>query len=351
MTVLSPGTIGICGGFAGGLLLGGIGLRANFCVMGSISDIWIMGDWRRFRAWLLAIGVALLGTEALRLMDAITLDGAAYLAPSFGWVAAILGGLLFGIGMTLAGGCSHRCLVRTGAGSLKALLVVSVLALSAYASVEGVLAPARRGITEFGAMMTTLKTQDVSALAGAALGLDAAWLRTAVVAALAVFLLWFCFKDRAFRSSARNIAAGLSIGVIVPLGWLVTGGLMGDVSRAPDSFNFVMPLGDGVGYLTKGERMLSFGVAAVPGVILGAFLAVAWPWRFRIEGFSDARDTIHHALGGAFMGIGGTLALGCTIGQGVTGVSTLALGSLLAWAAIVMGAVLGLRYLEWRERA
>ncbi|MFO0996066.1 MAG: YeeE/YedE family protein [Alphaproteobacteria bacterium] len=350
MTDLSMSTLGILAGFAGGLILGAVGLRANFCVMGSISDIWITGDWRRFRGWLLAIAVALLGTEALRLAGAITLDGAAYLAPSFGWVAAILGGLLFGIGMTLAGGCAHRCLVRTGAGSLKALLVIVIMALSAFACSEGVLAPARRWIAEFGTMMSTAKSQDVSLLLATAFGIQATWLRTAIAGALAAVLLWFCFKDRPFRASWRNIVAGLSIGAIVPFGWLVTGGLMGKASRAPDSFNFVTPLGDAASYVSGGERMLSFGIAAVPGVVIGSFLAVAWPWRFRIEAPSDRKDTIHLALGGAFMGVGGTLALGCTIGQGVTGVSTLALGSLLAWGAIVAGSVLCLRYLEWSER-
>lgn len=323
-------------GFGGGIVLGWVGLRANFCVMGAITDILLMGDGRRFRAWLLAIAIAVLGTEGLRLLGFIRLEGAPYLSPSFGWLAAAIGGVPFGFGMTLAGGCVQRSLVRLGAGSPKALLVIAMAALFAYLTAQGPLAPLRQFITGFAHILSNAPDQDVASLLAPTIHLSASVLRTGIALLLGGTLLCACFGNGNFRASPRDLGAGAAFGVAVCFGWLVTG----NTGAPPDSFNFVRPFG---------ELAPSFGAAGALGLVLGAFLAVALPWRMRVEWFADTTDAIHHAVGGALMGIGGTLALGCTIGQGVTGVSTLAFGSFVAWAAIVGGAVLGLRYLEARE--
>lgn len=323
-------------GFGGGLILGWVALRANFCVMGGITDILLMGDGRRFRAWLLAIALALLGTEALRLAGMMRLEGAPYLSPGFGWPAAGIGGLLFGFGMTLAGGCVQRSLVRLGAGSPKALLVVAMIVLFSYLTAQGPLAGVRQFLSGFAHVLADRPDQDVASLLQPILDAPAPSLRTGIALFLGLMLLWVCLRNANFRASPRDFGAGAAFGIAVCLGWLVTS----QVGAVPDSFNFVAPFG---------ELAPSFGAAGILGVVLGAFLAVAFPWRVRVEWFADATDAIHHAAGGALMGIGGTLALGCTIGQGVTGVSTLAFGSIVAWAAIVAGAVLGLRYLEARE--
>lgn len=343
MTEINPEFLTLAAGFGGGLALGWIGLRANVCVMGGITDILLMGDWRRFRTWLLAIAVAILGTEGLRVAGIVTLDGAPYLSPGFGWLAAALGGLLFGFGMTLAGGCAQRSLVRLGAGSPKALVVIAMIALFSYLTAEGALAPLRQALTGSTPIAAASSDQSVASLLATAFDLDRATLRTAIAALLGGTLLWLCFKSAAFRQSRRDVGAGIAFGLAVCFGWLVTGGLLAGADGPPDSFNFMLPFADAA------RGFMGFGMTAIVGVVAGSFLAVAWPWRLRVEWFADRVDVVHHVAGGALMGVGGTLALGCTIGQGVTGVSTLALGSFIAWAAIIGGAVLGVRYLEVRE--
>jgi uncharacterized membrane protein YedE/YeeE len=336
MAEITPENLTLLAGFGGGLALGWVALRANFCVMGAITDILLMGDGRRFRAWLLAIAIAVLGTEGLRLLGFIRLEGAPYLSPSFGWLAAATGGLLFGFGMTLAGGCVQRSLVRLGAGSPKALLVIAMVALFAYLTAQGALAPARQWLAGFAHILAMSPDQDVAALLAPIFHLSASALRTGITLLLGGALLCACFGNGNFRASPRDLGAGATFGLAVCIGWLVTS----EAGTPPDSFNFVKPFG---------ELAPNFGAASVLGLVLGAFLAVAFPWRVRFEWFANTTDAVHHAVGGALMGIGGTLALGCTIGQGVTGVSTLAFGSFVAWVAIVGGAVLGLRYLEARE--
>ena len=336
-----------------GIVFGATALRTNFCVMGSVTDILLTRDYRRFRAWLLAIAVAVLGTQLLAGFGLVDLHRTPYLAPNLGWLGAILGGLLFGFGMTLSGGCGQRSLVRVGAGSLKSLTVVIVLGIFAYMTAHGITGLGRirlEAATNIDLAAFGQSSQALDGLIAAAFGLGAAQLRWVVVALFAGALFWLCFKDRMFRASGRNIAAGLILGALVPLGWLITSTIGAGTSGVPESLSFVAPVGDGLQYLMRGAG-LSFGVAVVAGVVLGSFLAVVASGRFRIEAFDSAQDMVHHLAGGALMGVGGALTLGGTIGQGMSGVSTLALGSILAWLAIIAGAVLGLKYLERASEA
>ena len=317
-------------GFFGGVAFGWASLKTNLCVMGGITDIVLARDWRRFRAWLLAAAVALAATEALRLAGLVHLTGTLYLDAGFGWVAAAVGSVLFGLGMTLAGGCAHRNLVRLGAGSAKALAVMVVMTACAWLVLRGPLAPLHK---ELAALANPLLDAESQSLAALIAPQHESTARSALAFGLAAILLWICFKDDWFRRSRRDIAAGIAIGAFVAYGWTASSAF----GTAPESFNFVLPLAAAGG---------PFAIAAVPGVVVGAFLSVAFPWRFRIERFAGRRDAAHNLVGAALMGTGGALALGCTIGQGVTGLSTLATSSFIAWAGLIAGALLGVRYLE-----
>ncbi len=339
-------------GFVVGIAFGAVTQRANFCTMGALSDIVLMGDYRRFRAWMLALAVAILASQALHLSGIIDLDRSIYLSPSLGWLGAILGGLAFGFGMTLSGGCASRTLVRLGAGNLKALVSILVLAVFAYMTLRGLIGVVRVRVIE----ATNLPLDPLGArhqglpdLLAVLTGLDLGLARALAAAVMAGGLLWYCLKDRDFRRSPRHLGTGLGIGSLVAAGWLVTG-LVGRDEFEPTplaSLSFVAPVGDGLQYLmTYTGATLTFGSAVVGGVILGAFLAARWGRTFRLEGFTDRTDLIHHLAGSALMGTGGVMALGCTIGQGITGLSTLAGGSLLALLSIIAGAIWGLRYLE-----
>jgi uncharacterized membrane protein YedE/YeeE len=349
---LATTTIVGLGGFAIGLVFGAAAQRTNFCTMGGISDFVLMGDGRRFRAWMLAIAVAIIGTHALHFGGVIDIDKSIYLTTNLGWLGAIVGGLLFGFGMTMTGGCGNKTLVRLGAGNLKSLVVAIVLGMIAYMTLRGLLAPARVQLetaTNIDLKTRALANSNIGEMTGALLGLPSGVGRAVAAVAIAAAFLVFCFKDAAFRRSATNIAAGLIVGLAAVAGWMVTGVLGADeFSPVPlASVTFVAPLGEGLQYLmTFTGATINFGIAVVGGVIAGSFLMAMSTGTFQIESFTDRDDFVRHLGGGTMMGVGGVLALGCTIGQGVTGIGTLALGSVIAWLSILAGGYLGIKYLE-----
>ncbi len=328
--------------FAGGLLFGAVVQRTHFCTMGAIADLVLFQDWRRMRAWLLAMGIAILGSQILDFFGHVELSGSLYRASDVLWLGALLGGGLFGFGMTLTGGCGSRNVVRFGAGNLKSLVVLLVMGVVGYMTMNGLLALPRLQLEAIGGIAST----DQGLVSGLGLGGSAALALSMIIA---VPLLVFCFKDKKFRKSPRDMAAGLVLGSLIPFGWLVTGMLgADDFEPVPlASFSFVAPVSRGLIYLmTFPSATISFGIAAVGGVLLGAFIAARLSGDFRIEGFAGLDDLVRHLIGAAMMGIGGVLGLGCTIGQGMTGLSTLAAGSFLTVGAIIVGGIFGVRYLE-----
>jgi len=342
-------TIGIFG-FLLGCVFGATAQRTNFCTMGSISDMVFMGNWDRFRAWLLAIAIAILGTQILAGSGAIDLSKSIYLTPNLGWAGAIVGGLMFGFGMTLGGGCGSKTLVRLGAGNLKSVVVALFLGIFAYMTLRGLIGLARLQleITNIDLAGAGLQSQSIPGLLEAA-SVDTAAAQWIVTGIFVVGLLWFCFKCPSFRASPKNIVGGLIIGLLTPIGWYITGVIGADdfEPTALASVTFVAPVGQSIQYLmTFTGATISFGIATVGGVIVGAFIAAKISGEFRFESFTDVSDMQRNMVGGALMGCGGVLALGCTIGQGITGMSTLAIGSLIAFASIVTGGVYGMKYLE-----
>ena len=351
MDGLSVTTIVGLGGFAVGLVFGAAVQRTNFCTMGGISDLVLMGDGRRFRAWLLAIAVAIIGTQALHFGGLIDVNKSIYLTPNLGWLGAIVGGLMFGFGMTQTGGCASKTLVRLGSGNLKSLIVMLVLGIFAYMTLRGLLALPRLQIETTNIDLTTrgLHDQNLGEMAGAAIGVPAAYARAGVAAVVALLFLVICFKDAAFRRSPANIVGGLVVGLCAVAGWVVTGILANDEFNPVQlaSITFVAPAGDSLQYLmTFTGSTINFGIAVIGGVIVGSFLMAMATGSFTLESFVDRNDLMRHLGGAMLMGAGGVLALGCTIGEGITGMSTLALGSLLAWLSILGGGYLGIRYLE-----
>jgi uncharacterized protein len=345
-------TIAGIGGFAIGLIFGATAQRTNFCTMGAISDLVLMGDARRFRSWLLAIAVAMLGSQALHMAGAIDLNKSIYLTSNFGWLGAIIGGLMFGYGMTRTGGCGSRTLVRLGAGNLKSVIVFIVVGLFAYMTMRGIIAVARLQLDAIGTVdlaARRLPRQGLPDMIAALIGAPAAAARHGVVVAVAAAILAYCFADPEFRRSARDVVAGLVIGATVALGWYVTGVIAFDEFQPLPlvSLTFIAPVGDSLQYLmTFTGATIGFGVATVGGVVAGSFLMAQATGTFRAESFVDRDDLLSHMGGAALMGVGGVTALGCTIGQGITGLSTLSLGSVLAWLSILAGGVVGMKALE-----
>jgi uncharacterized membrane protein YedE/YeeE len=340
------------GGLLIGFAFGAVVYRTNYCAMGSLSDIHNFGDYRRFRAWLLAAATALVGATVLDAAGVVDLARSMYLAPSFNWAGHIVGGLIFGIGMVLAGGCPSRNLARAGGGDLRALLTLVVLGLVAFMSIAGVLAPARVVIERATSVaLAGAPTQSLGDLLSAHTGVARGWAKAVVAALIAAAALAYCFADAKFRASPLHILSGIAVGFAVIAGWALTGLAYDDMAPRPTppiSLTYIRPVGDTLQWLAlyTATPMPGFGVTSVFGALAGAFVAALAMGRFRLATFADTDDTLRNLLGAALMGVGGVMALGCTVGQSVTGVSTLALGSFVTFAAIVAGGFLGLRLLE-----
>lgn len=333
-----------------GIVFGAVVNKTNFCTMGAVSDWVNMGNKGRLRAWFLAIGIAILATQALQFKGIIDLSGAIYLTPNFGWLGYLLGGFVFGVGMTLASGCGQRTLVRVGGGNLKSLVVMILLGLTAYMTMRGLLALVRVNVIEVTNISLAdkgISDQGIGTIISSVLGLENSVLINRIVALLlGGGLVVYAFLDRELRRSFDNILAGLTIGLIISAGWYVTG-VVGFDDFEPvrlESYTFIAPTGQGLMYLmTFTGTTINFGVAAVFGIVMGSFLYAILTGKFRLEAFTNRSDMIRHMLGGVFMGFGGVLALGCTIGQGVSGMSTLALGSLLSLVSIIFGSALTMK--------
>jgi uncharacterized membrane protein YedE/YeeE len=335
-----------------GIAFGAIANKTNFCTMGAVSDWVNMGDKNRLRAWFMAIGLAIVLSQVLQAQGLIELGQAIYLTTNFNWLGYILGGFLFGIGMTLASGCGQRTLVRVGGGNLKSLVALLFLGLTAYMTMRGLLALVRVNVIEVTSVSLDLPDQGIGTLLAATAGLENTaivnWVVTAVIGG---GLIVYALVSRDFRRSFDNLLAGTAIGLIIPAGWYVTG-VVGFDDFEPvrlESYTFIAPTAESLQYLmTYTGSTISFGVAAVFGVILGSFAYVILTGKFRLEFFVGRDDMLRHIYGGILMGFGGVLALGCTVGQGITGMSTLALGSLMALVSIIFGSALTMKVEYYR---
>ena len=337
-------------GFVIAVIFGFIGNKTHFCSMGAISDVINMGSKGRLGAWFLAIGVAILGAQFLFLQGLVDLNASVYLSPNLYILSYILGGLLFGIGMTLAAGCGQRNLIRLGGGNLKALVVILVLGITAYMTMRGLLALIRLNwVYSVNADLTNQGINDQSLVSyiGALLNLEnTVWLRRIGGFAIATGFIAYAFKHKEFRRSFDNILAGIVIGACVIAAWYVTGYLGQDDFDpvTPQGMAFIGPTGNAISYLmTFTGAQINFGIAVALGMIVGSFLYAVASNSFRIETFSNRSEMISHLIGAVLMGFGGVLSFGCTIGQGVTGMSTLAMGSILALSSIIFGSALTMK--------
>jgi uncharacterized membrane protein YedE/YeeE len=353
-------------GFVLGVVFGAVGYRTNFCTMGSVADIVSMGSWNRMRMWLLAIAVAIIGANAMHLLGYIDLSKSIYQAPKFTWLSYMIGGFLMGVGMTLASGCPSKTLIRIGGGSLKSLLVFMFLGVSAYMTMKGLFGVWRVSYLELVAVdfsASGAKGQDLPSIAAALFLVDQKTLQIALTALTAGGLLLFVFAKREFRTFS-NILGGIAIGAVVAAGWYVTGHLgyaenpdtlemtfFGTNTRTIESLSMVAPTAYTLELLmlwSDKSLHVTFGIAAALGIVAGALTYAVVTGSFVWEGFRSVADTGNHMIGGILMGFGGVCSFGCTIGQGISGFSTLALGSMMTFLFIVVGAAATMKYQYWK---
>lgn len=360
-------TLVVAGGFLIAFVFGLVAAKSNFCTMGALADIVNMGHWGRMRMWLLAVAVAIAGTAVLSATGQVDLAKSVAQRPNLPWLSLIVGGLLFGIGMTLAGGCANKNLVRVGGGSVRSLVVLTFVAIASYMTLKGLfgqwraswLDPVRVDLGARG-----WADQGLDTALAQAFGLEPQAALAVAAGALVLALLVFVFKDPRFRGNGLQIASGVMLGLLVAAGWYVTGHLgygenpetletvfFATNTRTLESLSFVAPLAYSLELLllwTDASLHLSFGIASVLGVIAGSLAYALAAGTFRWEGFASVADLRSQLVGAVLMGFGGVTALGCTIGQGVSGVSTLAIGSFLAIGGIVAGSVATLKWMLWQ---
>ena len=369
--------------FAVALIMGAVANKTNFCTMGAVSDLVNMGDTGRIRAWVFAMAIAILGVAFLEFFDIFSVSNSRppYRGSSFAWLEYVVGGIMFGVGMTLASGCGNKTLVRIGGGNIKSIFVFIIISICAYFMVNPfpgtddtiysvLFYPWTNPTT-----MNLSGSQDIGTMIGGAA--NAHTVRFVAALIIAALLLFYVFKSTDFRSSFDNKLGGFVIGAAVIAGWYISTSFVqinaegeaytwskyasNDVwsllheGKAPSgiaaqSYTFINPIGEMAGYAISNTGIegmrgntMTYGMMAVFGVIVGSLLWAIIGRNFRIEWFVSGKDFLTHSIGAVLMGIGGILALGCTIGQAVTGVSTLALGSFLAFASIVFGSAMTMK--------
>ncbi len=362
-------------------ILGAVVNKTNFCTMGAVSDMVNMGDYSRFRSWLLAIAVAITGMLLMEYLGIVNADASfpPYRASQLVWAENILGGFLFGVGMTLASGCGNKTLIRIGGGNIKSIIVFIIIAFIAYFMITPFPGTDK---TLFSILFydwirplaISLQTQQDL---GSIINRDNPLFTRLIIGGAIVFLmLLYILRGKGFRNNPEHWFAGLVVGLAVLAGWYLSNSIMIDLvdegeqytlaeyyenwdmvsdseagkpaqgaALSSQSFTFINPMGQTLGYVSSGlpSSKLTFGIVSVFGVILGSLFWALVTKSFRIEWFFNSKDFITHVIGAVLMGFGGVLAMGCTIGQGITGFSTLAVGSIFAFIAIVFGSALTMK--------
>ena len=336
-------SIVVLAGLVIGLLYGAVGLLSGFCLMSSLRGWWAQGDSRLIRTYALALGVAIAVTQLLAAGGVVDLGKSIYLQPSFSAPLMFFGGLLFGYGMVLSNGCGSRALVLLGRGILRSLVVVIVLGIAAQMTLRGLIAPARVAV-----MQASLTKPAILSLPGllSTFGSSEPFARTLAAAVISASLVIFAFAHPPFQRAWGQIMAGIAVGLLVTAGWFATGYLGADDFNpaAVTSLTFISPIADAVQYAMLSTGLtLNFGIAMVAGVFAGSLVTALATRRFHWEGYASPRHMLRSIGGAALMGSGGAMAYGCSVGQGLTGLSTLSLASFVAVAGILLGSAAGLR--------
>jgi uncharacterized membrane protein YedE/YeeE len=350
--------------FAITFALGMVMQKTGFCSMGAVSDAFLMSSLVRLRQWFLAIGVAIIGFALLAFLGLIDPLKSIYTSSKFLWLSTLVGSLLFGFGMVLASGCGSKTLIRIGGGNLKSVIVFLVLGLTAYMTMRGFLGVIR--VNTLDTVYLTLATsQDLPSILSPIIGVGHRTLHLVLALLIGGSFIVFALVQKSFRTY-ENVFAGLAVGLAICGVWWVSGGL-GYVAEDPntleevflltnsgkmESLSFVAPYAYSLDWLmlySDTSKVITVGIAAVAGMILGSACMALLSKSFRWESFRDTEDTANHLVGASLMGFGGVTALGCTVGQGLSGISTLSLAAFLALPGFIFGAYIALQYLQMRN--
>lgn len=346
MLGIDPGWGLPAAGLAVGAIIGFVTRRSHFCTMAALERHWYAGDSNGLRAWVLAAAVALLLTQAMMALGVINVSQSVYLQPHIVVAGAIIGGLMFGVGMSLVGTCAFGSIVRLGGGNLRSLVVLTGVGLAAIAAQRGLTGHLRVWLIEPANLpVSPAPTQSLSDLFAYATGLNSGFL---LPLAISLAAMAWVFNSAQFRHDHWKLVAGLTLGVGIASGWYITStfaSLLFDPVQV-EAGSFVMPVGEMIMQVITVTGVLpDYGIGLSAGVLGGAAVA-AWRGKdMRWEACDDARELGRHLVGAFLMGTGGVFAMGCTIGQGVSAMSVMSLTAPLSVASMVVGVRLGLSYL------
>jgi uncharacterized membrane protein YedE/YeeE len=328
-------------GLIGGVVLGLSARLGDFCTLGALETAAYGRDQKRLRLWGIVLGVAILGTQFGAMAGVIDLDSTFYHAIQWNPAASIVGGLMFGYGMAMAGNCGFGALVRFGGGDLRSLVVVVVMGIFGFVALSGPLAPLRVALFP---QPAADGPQGILHDVGAVTGLPA----SVTIAVLGAALLVWALSHAPLRRSPRMMLWGIVAGAAVV--WCFIGTTW--VNQASlgavevEGLSFTAPIGRTLIYLmTSTAGGITFSVGAVVGVMAGALLGSTIRGLFRWEACEDPRELGRQVGGAVLMGIGGVVAMGCSVGQGVTAFAALAWSGPVTLAAIIAGALFGLHQL------
>lgn len=326
------------GGLAVGAIFGLLVQHHRLCLVAATGNLLLIKDNRQVLAFIAALIVAISGTQLLEFTETVAIADSSYRNSQLDWFGASLGGLIFGIGGVLAGGCATRTLIRSAEGSLHAIIALLFFMLFAASAQFGFLENIRLGLTQNTAIDLT-----GDASIATILGLPQ-WLPVVVIIAV---LATYMIKN--WNPAAKSmVVGGAIIGALVVCSWYITGVLAQDEfdPTKPSAVTVSGPLAR-FGYILISSKIpaLSFAISFVIGLSVAVLLFSLATGRFRLE--PPKRDAFKYAIfGGSLMGIGGIMAYGCNVGQGLSGISTLSFESMLAFAGMFSGTALSIKWME-----
>jgi uncharacterized protein len=365
-TPLDPATATqfvIWGGLLLGLVLGAAAQASRFCVRGAIDDLVTLRRPGRLLSWMLAVAIAMPAVQALIAFHVFDATRTIAWTTNFVWASYLVGGAIFGFGMILAGGCPQRSLVKTASGDLKSLVTLVVTAVAAAMTLRGAFAGWRVNLLDRWSLPLATP-QDLGSIAAAGLPVSPQVVRWAIALAVLVGVGAIAWRHRSQINRVQWTGA-IVVGLLVPLAFVLTGSIgflaehpetlepawLGTQSHRPEGLSFVAPLANSLDLLTlwtDKATVATFGVLLTLGVLTGSFASAKLRGEFKLQSFGSPRELLSYFAGSVLMGFGGVTALGCSIGQGLTGLAMLSLGAVFAVTGIVVGAVLAIR---WRDRS
>ena len=348
-----------------GFILGFVASKTNFCTMGAVSDWVNIGDLSRFKSWMFAAAIAILGVTVFEFLSYFDLNNSRipYRNSVFSWPRYVLGGLMFGVGMTYASGCGNKVLIRIGGGNLKSIVVLLIAGLMAYIMTRtdfyGIIFHSWMNPISPDLAILGIEDQSLSTIMSSIIfTANTVYYKLTIGLLVGFIFMYYIFRSGSFVKNIDNVIGGFIVGSVVVLAWYLTGSTLGqewietnDFLDSPlpgvgvQSFTFINPMGESIIYFSKSADIyyLTFGVTALLSVILGSFVYSIMSRSFRMEWFQSKEDFKRHMIGAVLIGIGGVLSMGCTIGQGVSGVSTLAIGSFITLTSIVIGSAIAMK--------